>query len=206
MQGLEALVANRIDWDARYSEEEYIYGVEPNAFLAEYAGRLNGPILSLAEGEGRNAVFLAGLGHAVHCVDGSAVALVKAERLAKSKGVTITTEVVDLAHYVPPSDHFGSVISISAHLPSSIRHRLYPLVDACLKARGTLLLESYSLHQLQRNTGGPKDLDLLMSIEKIQAEFPHLEPIRLCEVEREVVEGKLHTGMASVIQFIGMKK
>lgn len=199
-------MTNRIDWDARYSDEEYIYGVEPNAFLAEFSGRLNGPILSLAEGEGRNAVFLAGLGHAVHCVDGSAVALAKAERLAKAKGVTITTEVVDLANFVPQSDHYGSVISISAHLPSSIRHRLYPLVEACLQTHGTLLLESYSLHQLQRNTGGPKDIDLLMSIEKIQTEFPHLNPVRLCEVEREVVEGKLHTGMASVVQFIGIKK
>lgn len=194
-----------IDWNDRYSAEEFIYGTEPNAFLAEHASQLSGPVLSLAEGEGRNAVFLASLGLQVTGVDGSAVALAKAQKLAKSKGVEIQTDVADLATYQPAMNHFGSAISISAHLPREIRNRLYPLVEQSLLPGGLLLLEAYSENQLHRNTGGPKDTDMLMTVDKIEREFPHLEPIILREIEREVCEGTHHTGLASVVQFIGRK-
>ena len=95
-------------WDERYAAEEYVYGTEPNAFLKEHAQRLAGPVLSVAEGEGRNAVFLASLGLEVLGVDGSAVGLAKARRLAEAKGVSIDTLVVDLADYEPPAAAFGS--------------------------------------------------------------------------------------------------
>ena len=196
---------NDIDWDVRYSDDEFIYGTEPNAFLVEHSAMLRGPVLSLAEGEGRNAVFLATNGLQVHAVDGSAVGLAKAQRLAASKGVNIATEVVDLATFQPVANHYQSVISISAHLPSSLRHRLYPLVERCLLPHGILLLEAYSENQLRRTTGGPKDIDMLMTVSKIEREFPNLEPILLREIDREVCEGKHHTGMASVVQFIGRK-
>jgi hypothetical protein len=194
-----------IDWDDRYSGSDFIYGKEPNAFLVEHSLKLNGPVLSLAEGEGRNAVYLATLGLQVHCVDGSAVGLAKARDLAKANGVNIDSEVVDLAIYQPAERQYQSVISISAHLPSRIRYRLYPLVERCLLPNGILLLEAYSESQLSRNTGGPKDLDMLMTVSKIEREFPNLEPIILHEIEREVCEGKYHTGLASVVQFIGRK-
>ena len=116
-------------WDDRYAVNEYIYGTEPNSFLTEHAAVLQGAVLSLGEGEGRNAVFLASRGLRVHGVDGSAIALKKAEALAVSRGVAITTEVADLGTYLPPQNHFGGVISIFAHLPGAIRRRLYPLVE-----------------------------------------------------------------------------
>ncbi len=192
-------------WNERYSEAGYVYGTEPNAFLAEHAHLLHGPVLSVAEGEGRNGVYLASLGLEVHGVDGSHVGLSKARALARSRNVEIRTQVADLAEYEPEPDHYRSVVSISAHLPSAIRHRLYPLLEQCLKAGGILLLEAYSETQLGRNTGGPRDADMLMTPAKIRAEFPQLEPRLLREVEREVLEGRAHTGMASVVQFIGVK-
>lgn len=192
-------------WDERYAVGEYVYGTEPNTFLAEHAATLEGPVLSLAEGEGRNAVYLARLGREVYGVDASSVGLTKAQQLAHAEGVEIDTEVVDLADFDPPEAHFGSVISIFAHLPSAVRARLYPLVERSLRPGGLLLLEAYSEAQLERNTGGPKDLDMLVSPAKIEAEFPGLEPVLLREIEREVVEGSLHTGLASVVQFIGRK-
>ena len=192
-------------WNERYSADEYIYGTEPNAFLAENAHLLHGPVLSVAEGEGRNGVYLASLGLEVHGVDGSHVGLSKARALARSRNVEIRTQVADLAEYEPEPDHYRSVVSISAHLPSAIRHRLYPLLEQCLKAGGILLLEAYSETRLGRNTGGPRDADMLMTPAKIRAEFPQLEPRLLREVEREVLEGRAHTGMASVVQFIGVK-
>lgn len=193
-------------WNERYSAEEYIYGTEPNAFLAEHAKMLVGPVLSLAEGEGRNAVFLASLDLDVLGVDNSEVGLAKARKLAESRGVNIRTEVVDLAQYEPPADAFGAVVSIFAHLPSSLRARLYPLVEQSLKPGGIFLLEAYSKKQIERNTGGPKDVDMLMSASDLESAFPNCEVVLLREMEREVVEGTFHTGVASVVQFLGRKK
>jgi len=192
-------------WDERYAGDEYVFGTEPNTFLAEHAGKLAGPVLSLAEGEGRNAVFLASLGLDVHGVDASPVGLAKAQALAHAKGVAIRTELADLAEFVPEENHYGAVVSIWAHLPSAIRARLYPLVVRSLVPGGILLLESYSEAQLARDTGGPKDLDLLMTTAKIRAELPNLEPLLLQELVRDVVEGRRHTGLAAVVQFIGRK-
>ena len=193
-------------WNQRYGSDGFAYGTEPNSFLAENAKLLTGPVLSLAEGEGRNAVFLASLGLEVLGVDGSEVGLAKAQKLADSKGVAIRTLVADLATYEPPANSYGSVVSISAHLPSDVRRRLYPLVEQCLKPGGIILFEAYSKSQLSRNTGGPKDPDMLMTAVDIQKEFPNCEALLCQEIEREVVEGEFHTGMACVVQFIGKKK
>lgn len=193
-------------WNQRYGGDEFVYGTEPNSFLVENAKLLTGPVLSLAEGEGRNAVFLASMGLGVLGVDGAAVGLAKANKLAESKGVSIRTEVADLATYEPSVNSFGSVISISAHLPSDVRRRLYPLVEQCLKRGGIILLEAYSKSQLSRNTGGPKDPDMLMTAADVRNEFPNCEAILCQEIEREVVEGEFHTGLASVVQFIGQKR
>ncbi len=193
-------------WNERYAVDEYVYGREPNLFLAEHAGMLSGPVLPSAEGEGRNGVFLASLGLKVHGVDGSDVGLAKAQALARSKGVEIQTEVADLGVFEPEANYYGSVISIPAHLPSVIRQKLYPFVERCLKSGGIIVLEAYSEAQLTRNTGGLKDLDMLMTKAKIEREFPNCDPILLRELEREVREGTYHSGIASVVQFIGRRK
>ena len=192
-------------WNERYSGNEFVYGTEPNFFLVEYANLLQGPVLSLAEGEGRNAVYLASLGLTVVGVDASVVGLAKARKLAESRGMSIQTEVADLAIYEPTANFYGSVVSIFAHLPSEVRRRLYPLVEKSLKSGGIILLESYSKSQLARNTGGPKDLDMLVTTADVENGFPFCEVLLCREIEREVVEGSFHTGSANVIQFIGKK-
>src|SRR5262249_32066260 len=103
-------------WNERYSASEFAYGTEPNAFLVQHANLLSGPVLSLGEGEGRNAVFLASIGLGVLGVDSSEVGMAKAQRLATSRGVAIRTEVADLAAYDPGANSFGAVVSIFAHL------------------------------------------------------------------------------------------
>ena len=193
-------------WNQRYDSDQFVYGTKPNSFLVENAKILVGPVLSLAEGEGRNAVFLASLGLDVLGVDGSEVGLAKAQKLAASRGLTIQTEVVDLAIYEPMENFYGSVVSISAHLPSEHRKRLHRLVERCLKPGGIILLEAYTKAQVTRDTGGPKDPDMLMSRVELEKEFPNCEPILSQEIEREVVEGEFHTGLASVVQFIARKK
>jgi SAM-dependent methyltransferase len=193
-------------WNQRYASGNYLYGTEPNLFLAAHCSLLCGPVLSLSEGEGRNAVFLASRGLEVLGVDISMVALEKAKKLAQSRGVEIKTIVADLETFEPEENHYGSVISISAHLPSTVRNRLYPLIERALRPDGIIMLEAYSENQLSRDTGGPKDADMLMTVDKLRREFPNFEPVLLREVEREVSEGEGHTGMASVIQFIARKK
>ena len=197
---------DKLFWNKRYTSGNYIYGEEPNSFLAEHYKLLRNPVLSLSEGEGRNAVFLASHGLEITGVDFSTVALDKAKKLAKSRGVEIKTIVADLSTFEPGENSYGSVISISAHLPSTIRNRLYPLIERALKPNGIIILEAYSENQLSRDTGGPKDADMLMTVDKLNREFSNFEAILLCEVEREVNEGEGHTGMASVVQFIGRKK
>ncbi len=193
-------------WDQRYATDEFMYGTQPNTFLVEHAHRLAGPVLSLAEGEGRNAVYLASLGLDVLGVDASAVGLAKAQRLAAEKGTAIQTEVVDLTRYTPLPQTFGSVISIFAHLPSEDRKRLHRVVENALKPGGVILLEGYSRAQLAYETGGPKDLNMLLTPAGIESDFPNCDILLCREIEREVTEGKLHTGMASVVQFIGRKR
>jgi SAM-dependent methyltransferase len=193
-------------WNERYAGAAYLYGTEPNSFLVEHVELLSGPVLSLSEGEGRNAVFLASHGLDVVGVDISTVALEKANKLAKSQGVEIKTIVADLATFEPEEKHYGSIVSISAHLPSTIRNRLYPLLERALRPNGIVVLEAYSEDQLSRDTGGPKDPDMLMTVAKLRREFPSLEPILLREIDREVREGTGHTGMAAVVQFIGQRQ
>lgn len=193
-------------WNQRYAGGDYLYGTEPNVFLAEHYHLLRGPVLSLSEGEGRNAVFLASRGVEVLGVDISMVALEKAKKLATARGVEFKTIVADLATFEPEENHYGSVISISAHLPSTVRKRLYPLIERALRPDGIILLEAYSESQLSRDTGGPKDADMLMTVDKLHREFPNFEPVLLREVERDVSEGEGHTGIASVVQFIGRIK
>ncbi len=173
-------------WYQQYAGDEYIYGTKPNSFLAEHVDLLVGPVLSLAEGEGRNAVFLASQGLKVHGVDGSEVGLAKAQALALSQDVEIQTEIADLGMFEPTANCYGSVVSIFAHLPSTVRNRLYPFVERCLKPGGVIILEAYTEDQLARDTGGPKDPNMLMTHSKIKHEFPNIEPILLRTLERKV--------------------
>lgn len=193
-------------WDKHYATEDFVYGTAPNAFLREHAGMLCGPVLSLAEGEGRNAVYLASLGLEVLGVDSSAVGLAKASSLAATKGVSIRLQIADLTTYAPPAQSFGSVVSIFAHLPSSVRQRLHALVAQALRPGGVILLEGYGTAQIERNTGGPKDADMLLSRSEIEQEFAGFDVLLSREIERDLVEGTFHNGLANVVQFIARKK
>lgn len=122
-------------WDDRYKMQEFAYGVHPNDFLKSVASHLrpNSCILSLAEGEGRNAVFLASLGHDVTGVDISPVGLGKAQALADKSKVSIKTVVADLASYDIDENSWGAIVSIWCHTPPEVRKRLHRACVAGLK-------------------------------------------------------------------------
>jgi 2-polyprenyl-3-methyl-5-hydroxy-6-metoxy-1,4-benzoquinol methylase len=193
-------------WDQRYRTEEYVYGTRPNDFLASVSDRIaKGRVLCLAEGEGRNAVFLARQGHQVLAVDQSAVGLAKAQRLAATCGVSIETRTVDLASFEIVPESWDAVISIFAHVPSQLRRTLHRQVVGGLRPGGILVLEGYTPAQLQYKTGGPPDLDKLMTLADLREELVGLTFMHALELEREVIEGTLHTGLGAVVQVLAVK-
>lgn len=195
-----------MNWDERYSEPGYSYGTAPNEFIASVVDRIpKGKILSLAEGEGRNAVYLASLGYEVTGVDGSAVGLRKAEELAAERGVAITTIHADLGEFRIEPEQWDGIVACYCHLPSAIRIPLHLAAVRGLKHGGVFVLEAFSKEQLSYGTGGPQSLDMLMSLDELRQELAGLELVHAVQVEREVREGSRHTGLASVIQLLGIK-
>lgn len=195
------------EWDARYAKEGYTYGTAPNTFLTSVAHHLPpGRVLSLGEGEGRNATYLAAQGWNVHCVDASAVGLAKARRLAGEARVTLTTEVADLGTYDIDGATWDGIVSIFCHLPPAPRRRLHRQIVDGLKPGGVLILEAYTPKQLTYGTGGPPVADLLVTLDDLRAELPGLELGIAQEVERDVIEGRLHHGRSAVVQLLGTKR
>lgn len=192
-------------WDERYAQPGFAYGDVPNEFLVSAAGNIpaGGRVLCLGEGEGRNAVFLAGLGHRVVAVDQSAVGLAKARQLAESRGVAIETVQADLARFAIEKEAWAGIVSIFCHLPTAIRVPLHRAVVNGLSPGGVFILEAYTPAQLGRGTGGPQDPDMLPSLAGLTEELAGLEFVHAREREREVREGVYHTGLASVVQVIG---
>lgn len=195
-------------WDKRYSEECYAYGTKPNDFLASQSKKLNpsSNILCLAEGEGRNAVSLAKLGHNVLGVDSSSVGLEKAKNLAEKEGVKIDVQVADLKDYDIGIEKWDAVVSIFAHLPPALRKDVHQRVVKGLKKGGVLILEAYTPKQLEYKTGGPPVAEMMMCLDDLMEEFEGLEFEFGIEQEREVIEGKYHTGKAYTVQVFAKKK
>lgn len=193
-------------WDERFSSPDYVYGTEPNAFVAAMAPRIPaGPVLCLAEGEGRNAVHLARLGHAVTAVDQSAIGLAKAARLAAPRGVPLTTVVADLAHYAIAPAAWVGIVATFAHLPPPLRREVHAQVVAGLRPGGVFILEAYTPAQLAFGTGGPKDPSLCMTLAALRDELAGLEFDVARECERDVLEGTGHTGRGAVVQLVARR-
>jgi SAM-dependent methyltransferase len=194
------------EWDERYGKPGYTYGTEPNGFLRSVVDMIpRGRILSLGEGEGRNAVFLAKHGCDVLGIDASKVGLTKAQALAAECGVRITTEVTDVRAYPIDPGSWDGIISIFCHLPQSDRRDLHRRVVAGLRPGGILVLEAYTPKQLEYRTGGPPVQELLVSLAELRAELDGLRFDIAREVEREVHEGRLHVGFGAVVQVLGVK-
>lgn len=193
-------------WDDLYNREEYVYGVQPNDFLKENIKILKSPVLSLAEGEGRNAVYLAEQGFDVLAVDSSETGLAKAQKLASLRNVNIRTLAIDLEYFEPEVGQYRAVISIFAHLPERVRKNLHKRLMNALAPGALIILIGYSKSQLGRGTGGPDNVDMLYDLSAIEEEFAECDILLSCYKETMVIEGTAHTGLANIVQFIGRKK
>lgn len=183
-----------------------MYGTAPNDFLRSQVTHLPaGKVLCLAEGEGRNAVFLAEQGFAVTAVDMSSVGLEKAHRLAEQRGVAIDTVVADLADFRLEQAAWDGIVSIFAHMPPAARRHLHREVVAGLRPGGVFVVEAYRPEQLEYGTGGPPTAELMMSLDTLRAELAGLEFDFATETTRDVQEGVLHHGRGAVVQIRARK-
>jgi SAM-dependent methyltransferase len=193
-------------WDERYGGPDYAYGTEPNDFLVAAADRLPaGRVLCLGEGEGRNAVWLAGRGFEVTAVDASAVGLEKARRLAAERGVTVDTVHADLATFTIERDAWDAIVTIFCHLPPALRVDVHRRSVSGLRPGGVLLLEAYTPRQLALGTGGPPVAEMMMDADTLRMELAGLELVHLEELERDIREGAFHAGVGAVVQVLGRK-
>lgn len=199
-------------WNNRYADEDYAYGTEPNQFFQEILDKYSfeGKILLPAEGEGRNAIYAAKKGLEVFAFDISIEGKNKALKLAKKESVEINYEVGEFFDLQLIKKKFDVVALIFAHFPPNILTKYHNKIAELIKPNGFLILEGFSKNHivLQKENpkiGGPKNIDMLFSVDSIKKEFPNFGTILLEEKEVELKEGKFHSGRSKVIRFIGRK-
>lgn len=191
-------------WNDRFGREGYFYGTNPNAYLASRIDLLkpNQKILFLGEGEGRNAAYAARMGHRVTALDVSEVGLAKARALVHSFGYDMELIHTDLEDWEPECS-YDHVLCSFLHLPEPLRTNVFTKVLSILNPGGLFAGEFFSIHQMPRTTGGPKDETLLYTADTLQTIFdqhPVCEIQELRECETELNEGRGHRGIASVVQ------
>lgn len=195
-------------WDEKFSTTDYVFGEAPNAFLERQADRIKGldTALAVADGEGRNGVWLAGLGLDVLSIDGSQVGLDKANALAVRRGVSIVTRQEDVASFDWSARQFDLVVGIFIQFAApALRDAMFAGMRAALKPGGLLLIEGYGPKQLEYATGGPSQLDQLYTAELLREKFGDLELIELTEYDAELSEGQRHVGTSALVDLVARK-
>lgn len=196
-------------WNQRYaSAEGFLFGREPNAFLAAEAHRLRPGqrVLCLADGEGRNGVFLAKRGLEVLSVDISAVALAKARAYAAEQGVVLRFEEANLANWHWPAAGFDAIVAIFIQFAGpQLRQRIFARMIAALKPGGLLLMQGYRPEQLAYGTGGPPDAENMYTETLLREAFAGLEILALRSHDSDLSEGKAHHGLSALIDLVARK-
>jgi SAM-dependent methyltransferase len=198
----------RATWDARFAKPGLLFGEQANAFLQREASRLaaNSSVLSVADGEGRNAIFLAAQGHAVTAFDISPVAVDKARKWAAERDVTVQFSVAGVDDWAWTPAAFDAVVAIFVQFADpAMRARLFAGMWQTLKPGGLLLLQGYTPKQLDYRTGGPGKLEHLYTEAMLRTLLPHAEWILLREHEATLSEGAGHAGMSALIDAVARK-
>lgn len=195
-------------WDERFRGEEYLFGREPNAFLKREAHRFRegASVLAVADGEGRNGVFLAGLGLRVHSVDASFVALEKAERLARDAGVEIELEQVDLSDWPWPQDAYDHVVAIFIQFADpALRMRIFEGMKRSVRPGGLVILQGYRPEQVDLGTGGPPQREHMYTRDILLTAFGDFDIPHLEEHDTAIHEGSGHDGLSALIDLVARR-
>jgi cyclopropane fatty-acyl-phospholipid synthase-like methyltransferase len=196
-------------WDERYARDEYLFGTEPNAFLESQKHFLKPGMscLAVADGEGRNGVWLAQHGLQVLSVEASPVALEKARKLAAQRGVEVELEQADLAHWHWGERRFDVVAAIFIQFaPPALREQMFAGIRQSLKPGGLLLLQGYTPRQLEYKTGGPSAIENLYTEPLLREAFGDMEWLHFAEHDDHIQEGSGHSGMSALIDLVARKK
>ncbi|VAW21265.1 hypothetical protein MNBD_ALPHA12-2009 [hydrothermal vent metagenome] len=196
-------------WNERFAEPGYLFGTEPAQFLREHEQYLipGGRALAVADGEGRNSVFLASKGLDVTAMDGSSVAVEKARELAKERGVTVDFNLADIMEWDWQNEAYDLVVAIFIQFSGpEDRQKVFAGLKKTLKKGGILMLHGYTVEQLEHGTGGPPCAENLYTTEMLSKTFSDMEILHLKAYERDVDEGRAHSGRSSLIDLIARKK
>jgi SAM-dependent methyltransferase len=192
-------------WDERYAQAGYLFGEQPNAFLARQKHRLRSrtSALAVADGEGRNGVWLAEQGLEVLSVDGSAVAQEKARQLAERRGVDLRFELADLSEWEWPERQYDVVAAIFIQFAGpQLRARMFEGMRRALRPGGLLLLEGYRPEQLAYGTGGPSVVENLYTEALLRDAFADMQILELSAYDAAVAEGSGHSGISALIDMV----
>ncbi|HWX83918.1 MAG TPA: methyltransferase domain-containing protein [Xanthobacteraceae bacterium] len=195
-------------WQNRFDTPQYIFGTAPNYFLASCKKFLppSGKVLAVADGEGRNGVWLAEQGFDVVSIDFSEAAQAKAAALAKERGVTIGLIHADVHAWDYPPDAFDVVVEIFTQFSTPAeRAQKWAGMRKALKPGGLLIIQGYTPKQLQYGTGGPKEIENLYTRAMLEQAFGDYRDLKFVEEELEMHEGAAHGGMSAVIGLTGRK-
>lgn len=195
-------------WDARYRTDEYIFGTAPNVFLASQGQffQSGNRALAVADGEGRNGVWLAERGCKVRSVDISPLAIEKAKRLAAARNVALDFEIADLMEWGWPEAEFDAVVCIFIQFASPrMRKTLFDGFWRALRPGGVVLMEGYGVKQLQYKSGGPGKIEHLYTEEMLREAFSGWEILLLREYEEMLDERPKHRGMAALVDLVARK-
>jgi SAM-dependent methyltransferase len=195
-------------WDDRFATPDYLFGTEPNTFLAANAFRIapGGRVLAVADGEGRNGVWLAAQGLDVVAMDFSAVALAKSRALAASRGATLSTIEADIYRWEWEADTFDAVVAIFIQFaPPDRRPALFAGLKRTLRPGGVLLLQGYRPEQIAYATGGPGEAGHLYTRDLLETVFGDFSSLDIREYDTVIEEGAGHNGLSALIDLVGRK-
>jgi SAM-dependent methyltransferase len=196
-------------WNRRFESDDFHFGTEPNVWLKEHVDVWppGGRILSVADGEGRNSVWLARRGFVVDAFDIADVGVAKARRLAAQAEVTVNFTVADCDAYPWPESTYDGVAAIFVQFATpEQRQRLFGHIVASLKPGGALILQGYTPRQLDYRTGGPPILSHLYTADMLRAAFDDLDIVELSEYEADVNEGSGHKGRSALIGMVARRR
>ena len=195
-------------WNRRYAGDDFLFGTAPNAWLRDHAGAIapGGRVLCVADGEGRNSVWLAQQGLVVDAFDVADRAVQKAQALARQAGVQVNHTVADCDGFAWPEDAYDAVAAIFVQFADpALRTRLFQRMVASLKPGGLLILQGYTPRQLDYRTGGPPILSHLYTADLLRTAFAGLTFITLSEYEADVQEGTGHSGRSALIGLVARR-
>ena len=196
-------------WNRRFSEPGYLFGTEPNGWLRAHAGvwHAGQRVLCVADGEGRNSVFLAERGLIVDAFDIAEVGVRKARDFARITGVKVNFAVADIAALQWPESIYDGVAAIFIQFADpQLRERIFEGMVRCLKPGGTLVLQGYTPRQLDYGTGGPPLASHMYTPELLRDAFRALEIVELREYEADLAEGTAHKGHSALIGMVARKR